>query len=249
MSYIFYHTNKQSDSFAHSDSSDSVLYHHGILGQRWGVRRYQNEDGSLTTAGKARYGVEAAKAGVKGFGKTIGGLFKRGFKAAKNATVETAKEMRDKTKEELDKEKLEFERKFDAERTSKREELLKDARENGKYDLEFLEEIQNDYDDQEASGVSQEEINKDMLDRYSTYLRQPTTWMRAHRDYYGLSKEKAADKVVEKLKEDLGSWDKVDDDELIQLVLYEHEYDLKLASQKNTDEILDLAEKKFKKGG
>lgn len=31
------------------------LYHHGIKGQRWGVRRYQNEDGSLTEAGKARY--------------------------------------------------------------------------------------------------------------------------------------------------------------------------------------------------
>lgn len=30
------------------------LQHHGILGQRWGVRRYQNADGTLTAAGKAR---------------------------------------------------------------------------------------------------------------------------------------------------------------------------------------------------
>ena len=30
------------------------LYHHGIIGQRWGVRRYQNEDGTLTEKGKRR---------------------------------------------------------------------------------------------------------------------------------------------------------------------------------------------------
>ena len=31
------------------------LYHHGILGMKWGIRRYQNKDGSLTEAGKKRY--------------------------------------------------------------------------------------------------------------------------------------------------------------------------------------------------
>ncbi len=31
------------------------LYHHGIQGQKWGVRRYQNEDGSYTDAGRRRY--------------------------------------------------------------------------------------------------------------------------------------------------------------------------------------------------
>lgn len=36
--------------------TDDELYHHGIKGQKWGVRRYQNADGSLTAAGKVRYG-------------------------------------------------------------------------------------------------------------------------------------------------------------------------------------------------
>ena len=34
------------------------IYHHGIKGQRWGIRRYQNPDGSLTPEGKERYGDE-----------------------------------------------------------------------------------------------------------------------------------------------------------------------------------------------
>lgn len=34
------------------------LYHHGILGQKWGVRRYQNPDGSLTAEGKLRYKID-----------------------------------------------------------------------------------------------------------------------------------------------------------------------------------------------
>lgn len=34
------------------------LYHHGIKGQKWGRRRYQNADGSLTAEGKTRYGTK-----------------------------------------------------------------------------------------------------------------------------------------------------------------------------------------------
>ena len=38
------------------DENENTLEHHGILGQKWGIRRYQNEDGTLTAEGQARYG-------------------------------------------------------------------------------------------------------------------------------------------------------------------------------------------------
>ena len=34
---------------------EDYLQHHGIKGQKWGIRRYENEDGTLTEAGKKRY--------------------------------------------------------------------------------------------------------------------------------------------------------------------------------------------------
>ena len=40
-------------------SSDEELIHHGILGQKWGIRRYQNKDGSLTPEGRKRLDLDA----------------------------------------------------------------------------------------------------------------------------------------------------------------------------------------------
>lgn len=36
---------------------ENELYHHGIKGQKWGIRRFQNEDGSYTEEGRKRYGI------------------------------------------------------------------------------------------------------------------------------------------------------------------------------------------------
>lgn len=41
--------------------SKDELYHHGIKGQKWGRRRYQNPDGSLTPAGRQKYGVKGPR--------------------------------------------------------------------------------------------------------------------------------------------------------------------------------------------
>lgn len=51
----------------------NYLEHHGILGMKWGIRRYQNEDGTLTAEGKKRYygdnGNSLTKYGEKQFYK------------------------------------------------------------------------------------------------------------------------------------------------------------------------------------
>lgn len=58
------------------------LYHHGTKGMKWGRRRYQNADGSLTEAGKKRYARDAQEKGYDkqddvGYYKTVGKKNKR----------------------------------------------------------------------------------------------------------------------------------------------------------------------------
>lgn len=43
------------DYRAYVENDYNSIYHFGIKGQRWGIRRYQNEDGTLTEEGKRRY--------------------------------------------------------------------------------------------------------------------------------------------------------------------------------------------------
>lgn len=51
-------------SYNPTPPSDTLM-HYGIKGQKWGVRRYQNKDGSYTNAGKTRYSVFGMRHDVK----------------------------------------------------------------------------------------------------------------------------------------------------------------------------------------
>lgn len=57
------------------------LYHHGIKGMKWGVRRYQNKDGSLTAAGKKRQRGWSEEA------KTADDISRKSVKSMSNAEL------------------------------------------------------------------------------------------------------------------------------------------------------------------
>lgn len=59
--------------------SSDELYHHGIKGQKWGIRRFQKKDGSLTPAGKGRYNDDTTKKEKKSKPVRVGKAFVDAF--------------------------------------------------------------------------------------------------------------------------------------------------------------------------
>lgn len=77
--------------YTHIIPEEDYLEHHGIKGMRWGVRRYQNPDGSLTEAGRRHYDIKEAKIKARGAAKVA--KF-NAVAAKKKAKVEAAEAKR-----------------------------------------------------------------------------------------------------------------------------------------------------------
>lgn len=72
----------------------NTLQHHGIKGQRWGVRRYQDKNGRLTADGRKRYISDKTK-GIQKDIDSYTPYLKTGIKAKDGKLVMTSKEVKD----------------------------------------------------------------------------------------------------------------------------------------------------------
>lgn len=126
------------------------LTHHGILGMKWGVRRYQNPDGSLTDAGKVRY----AAGNTKGIDTRAYIKYDKKVNANKYGRL---------TEEQ--KKKYDYEKRLDLE-----DEIEKRALEfqnNSKLYDKYASEVANErYDLREKAGRTQGESREDFVKRW-----------------------------------------------------------------------------------
>ena len=69
------------------------LIHYGVLGMKWGVRRFQNKDGTLTAAGKVRYSDHLTKKDNKWIKKNTAKITAKARKKSERELMKYAKEL------------------------------------------------------------------------------------------------------------------------------------------------------------
>lgn len=183
------------------DMQEDYLMHFGILGMKWGVRRYQNPDGSLTPEGKARYGTkenfEKYQNTIKK-GATAGGIL-GGVIATHKANKQLKEDLNKKDKNEtegqskkLDPEaekrkqqyiqkqnkqiaeakKIDLEKVRNSFKTDEMKDKWQRAVETDKFDIDFLERGREDWEEIASGTKNEEAARKKLLKDYADYLQE-----------------------------------------------------------------------------
>lgn len=130
---------------------EEVLAHHGVKGMRWGIRRYQNPDGSLTKEGQKRYGVKDGKISKKG-SKTMA-------KDAIRGSVITDR-MAKYSEKQLGKAEKRYEKAISKNPNSKKSKRMKaEVAARKKLNKEISEQQKTDF-------KKAQKLTKDMVDKY-----------------------------------------------------------------------------------
>lgn len=159
------------------------LYHHGIKGQKWGNRRFQNEDGSLTDAGRARYDVgEARRAALTG--GLIGYAHYRKTHSGRDEAIAKYKKDKAKAKAKKKQDRIKAATKRDYEFAKKRG-LVKNRKE---YDQVMRNEAQRQ---KTKSGMNSLEkvANVASLGTYGGIKNAEQRYAKAGKDKNGISKD------------------------------------------------------------
>lgn len=170
------------------------LYHHGIKGMKWGIRRYQNKDGSLTKAGLKR------RAKLESELKQLGGKKKRGVsgqtesgQAPRKKTVSemTEDELREKTN------RMRVEKEYyDAARNLAQANPVKVSK--GK---RFMDSLMNDVVAPAAKNAGKAYLEKFMKDKLGLNEKDPVERLEKQaRKYKALKEIEEHKNTIEKLK-------------------------------------------------
>ena len=137
-------------------TEEAYLAHHGIKGQKWGIRRFQNEDGSLTREGLKRYGT----AGPKDKTKVKDIRKERWELVEKYSNLDP----RRKAVDELEKEAYSLAEKYDFDGDDGGGATTEEGRKAGQRYMELWEQHDRDLEDIERQAA--QKVNKELLAKY-----------------------------------------------------------------------------------